>query len=322
MKPTACGSFVRPATALSYRFLIWLLFLFVALVSFRAVADCQQQLELFNQHIELQNERSIKAKLDHLLASGQCTDTDEIHAKRVTATRLFSLAYEAQSVESSATQVRQLMLASEEIYPTWRTLSFLGLQDHRQQRYTDAARRLQAVLVLLDDPVATPQPPPVDTIRKVHQIASEALMLAPQFVPPPKVRGVSSGVLAVSVRGFSVRRTPLPISFQTASTQFTSHGEKALQSLHDALRSQSGRAVEIVGHADERGDSAFNLELSIKRAEKVRDWLVSQGVEQKITTSGRGESEPLELVDSDGYTQEQIWQLNRRVELRRERALD
>lgn len=80
-----------------------------------------------------------------------------------------------------------------------------------------------------------------------------------------------------------------------------------------AERIKSGSSmVRIEGHADERGTDAYNQELGQRRAEAVRELLLSMGVSSnKIETVSYGEKNPL-AVDST----EIAWQKNRRVELK------
>jgi outer membrane protein OmpA-like peptidoglycan-associated protein len=67
--------------------------------------------------------------------------------------------------------------------------------------------------------------------------------------------------------------------------------------------------IMVAGHTDSDGSEAYNQELSVRRAESVRNALVSQGVATtRITTMGFGESQPV----TDNAT-EAGKQLNRRV---------
>ncbi len=68
-------------------------------------------------------------------------------------------------------------------------------------------------------------------------------------------------------------------------------------------------SMTIVGHTDSKGSDPYNQALSERRADSVRDYLISQGLEgSKISTSGRGESDPAASNDTaDGRQQ------NRRV---------
>ncbi|MFT3694788.1 MAG: OmpA family protein [Kofleriaceae bacterium] len=67
--------------------------------------------------------------------------------------------------------------------------------------------------------------------------------------------------------------------------------------------------VEIQGHTDERGDDAYNLDLSDRRAHSVREYLIGKGVaEGRLTAQGYGETQPL-----DRNHNEAAWAKNRRV---------
>lgn len=69
--------------------------------------------------------------------------------------------------------------------------------------------------------------------------------------------------------------------------------------------------VEVVGHADRSGPRDYNLALSRRRAENVRDVLVQEGVpEDEITITARGEDDPL-VPTPDGVREPR----NRRVEI-------
>ncbi|MGN6108882.1 MAG: OmpA family protein [Kofleriaceae bacterium] len=67
--------------------------------------------------------------------------------------------------------------------------------------------------------------------------------------------------------------------------------------------------IEVQGHTDERGDDAYNLELSDKRAKAVEKYLADKGVDPKrLTAQGYGETQPL-----DRRSNEAAWAKNRRV---------
>ena len=68
-------------------------------------------------------------------------------------------------------------------------------------------------------------------------------------------------------------------------------------------------AVEVQGHTDERGNDAYNLDLSDRRAKAVKDYLVGKGVDEKrLTSQGYGETQPLIREHN-----EKAWAKNRRV---------
>ncbi len=67
--------------------------------------------------------------------------------------------------------------------------------------------------------------------------------------------------------------------------------------------------VRIEGHADERGTREYNLALSARRAQAVKNFLVSQGVAaNRISTIAYGKERPIALCD-----EERCWAQNRRA---------
>jgi outer membrane protein OmpA-like peptidoglycan-associated protein/tetratricopeptide (TPR) repeat protein len=73
--------------------------------------------------------------------------------------------------------------------------------------------------------------------------------------------------------------------------------------------------IEVIGHADEKGSSMYNQSLSEKRANSVKQMLVSSGVNpNRIITVGKGENEPV-LNDPD-LSPDDPGKLNRRVIVR------
>ncbi len=76
--------------------------------------------------------------------------------------------------------------------------------------------------------------------------------------------------------------------------------------------------VEIGSHTDNKGNDAYNLELSQKRAESVVNYLIAAGVEkERLRAKGYGEEEPIAPNEnSDGSDNPEGRQKNRRTEFR------
>jgi outer membrane protein OmpA-like peptidoglycan-associated protein len=71
--------------------------------------------------------------------------------------------------------------------------------------------------------------------------------------------------------------------------------------------------VEISGHTDFVGSKEFNKSLSLRRANAVRSFLTSKGVDpRRIKTVGYGEERPIASNDDEQEGRE----LNRRVEFK------
>jgi OmpA-OmpF porin, OOP family len=68
--------------------------------------------------------------------------------------------------------------------------------------------------------------------------------------------------------------------------------------------------LEVQGHTDERGDDAYNLDLSERRAAAVMAYLITHGVAApRLSSQGYGETQPL-----DRHHGEAAWRKNRRVD--------
>jgi OmpA-OmpF porin, OOP family len=84
--------------------------------------------------------------------------------------------------------------------------------------------------------------------------------------------------------------------------------------LDDLISKMSGLNLEVViavGHTDSVGTDAYNQRLSVRRAEAVKSYLVSKGVEKnRVYTEGKGEKQPV----ADNKTAEGRAK-NRRVEI-------
>jgi OmpA-OmpF porin, OOP family len=60
------------------------------------------------------------------------------------------------------------------------------------------------------------------------------------------------------------------------------------------MKDNSQFTLELIGHTDSQGSDDYNLELSQKRANSVKNFLIKEGVaESRITAIGKGESEPI-----------------------------
>jgi outer membrane protein OmpA-like peptidoglycan-associated protein len=89
---------------------------------------------------------------------------------------------------------------------------------------------------------------------------------------------------------------------------------QALGTIHQApnlYRANTSSRVTTTGHTDTSGPDAYNMALSLRRANAVKDALVRDGVPaQAISVVGKGESQPL-APTGDGVREAQ----NRRVQI-------
>ena len=90
-------------------------------------------------------------------------------------------------------------------------------------------------------------------------------------------------------------------------------GQQSLRDLGDTIKAKGARVVDIdvIGHTDSDGSEEYNQALSVRRAQSVKDYLVSEGVDPAIIdVSGQGELNPITSnATKEGRAQ------NRRVDI-------
>ena len=88
-------------------------------------------------------------------------------------------------------------------------------------------------------------------------------------------------------------------------------GRAKLDDLVDKIKGISLEVIIAVGHTDAVGSDEYNQKLSVRRAESVKAYLVSKGIEKnRVYTEGKGEKQPV----ADNKTAEGRAK-NRRVEI-------
>jgi outer membrane protein OmpA-like peptidoglycan-associated protein len=119
----------------------------------------------------------------------------------------------------------------------------------------------------------------------------------------------------IEMRKLSVNVTGVlrNIYFDFDKATFKTESYNELNKLEAMLRENSNITVEISGHTDGIGTKDYNLYLSRKRAEAVKDFLTKKGIDaRRIKAVGYGKSRPLVSNDDELEGRE----LNRRVEFK------
>ena len=102
------------------------------------------------------------------------------------------------------------------------------------------------------------------------------------------------------------------VSFDFDSTRLGVNAQTILEDVVKTMQGQSTMKVEIAGHTDNYGSEEYNRDLSQRRADAVKDYLIGKGISaDSLRATGYGESQPVASNDND-FDREQ----NRRVEFR------
>jgi peptidoglycan-associated lipoprotein len=98
------------------------------------------------------------------------------------------------------------------------------------------------------------------------------------------------------------------VLFVFDSTDLSDAARTILQKDVDWMKKWPTTKVMVEGHADSRGTTEYNLALGERRADGVRDYIVSLGVAaDRITIVSKGEEQPICSEESEA-----CWQQNRR----------
>jgi outer membrane protein OmpA-like peptidoglycan-associated protein len=157
-----------------------------------------------------------------------------------------------------------------------------------------AARERQAAQAEIDRAKQVAEQARLDQIRLRQQLVE-------QFNRVLETRETTRGLI-VNMSG---------VWFDTGKATLKPGAREKLSKIAGILSGHAGLKLEVEGHTDNTGSNELNQELSERRAEAVREFLIQQGVSPaSITAHGMGESQPVASNDTAAGRQ-----LNRRVEM-------
>lgn len=133
-----------------------------------------------------------------------------------------------------------------------------------------------------------------------HDMDKQAEQIKTQ-IPGAKVERVGEGIKVE----FNEK-----ILFAFSKSDLSDSAKMNLNNLATILKNNPNTNIEIQGHTDSRGTEEYNMGLSLRRANSVKDYLTSQGIDtSRMTVKGYGETAPAYSNDTpEGMAQ------NRRVE--------
>lgn len=136
-----------------------------------------------------------------------------------------------------------------------------------------------------DDPVA------VGDVGADADIASRDMMFDPLGSDSGNISGLNT------------------VYFAYDSSALTSETRRELANNADWIKANSNVTMQIEGHCDSRGSVEYNLALGERRAQSVKDYLVSLGIDaRKLTIISYGKEKPIAQGDD-----ESAWSRNRRA---------
>jgi peptidoglycan-associated lipoprotein len=124
--------------------------------------------------------------------------------------------------------------------------------------------------------------------------------------------GMSGTEVGASGSGAPEMGVSFPVVyFDYNQSVIRSEAKEPLRNAAESLKSNTKAQIAIEGHCDERGSSEYNLALGERRAQSVKSYLRTLGVDGKrLSAISYGKERPVD----PGHTEE-AWAKNRRAEL-------
>jgi outer membrane protein OmpA-like peptidoglycan-associated protein len=293
-----------------------------------ALADCSVDLANVERGMQSLPWQDVEALVRKIDASITCEPWEQTKASGLLSTKLI---FEAKKIDLELKQpgAAALIEKAAKLDVDWRSLELQGRIQRSAGKFRDAAASFQEAINLIANSdgaggagaAAWRNEAGKSDRANLATEADEAKHLAAAgsqgvlVVAASDRAGNPGGVFSAAVdRGAVGVRVPAPILFEFNSAQLTQVGREAAQEIATFLKARDPKSVTVAGHTDHVGSETYNIELSRKRAGTIAGFLKDSGVTARITTVGKGYSEPWKLSQGATFTQAQIDELNRRVE--------
>jgi peptidoglycan-associated lipoprotein len=125
----------------------------------------------------------------------------------------------------------------------------------------------------------------------------------------PAVDSLASGAAAPGSQQDFVVNVGDRVFFETDQTDLTGQARSTLDKQAQWLQQYGNYSFTIEGHADERGTREYNIALGARRAQNVRDYLASRGINPgRMRTVSYGKERPVAVCNDIS-----CWSQNRRA---------
>ena len=243
-------------------------------------APCDSLAANFKSAIAARSLPKMKEALDAVVDDSACNF--DIDAYRLQAINFAVDAASSASIDAERNEMIEFAEGAVRIGGTWRSAETVGDYYARRGEFMKALAWYETGISFLSSRAATDSTPQdrkqllARAEAAKHQASDdgEGRRQAASFAKTTRdVDGTLGGIYSRDLlRGAEVVAVPLPINFYFDQTRFTPVGEKAIEELLEAIKQQRVENVVLVGHTDPRGDHAYNVELSKRRAAAVRDY--------------------------------------------------
>ena len=239
---------------------------------------------------------------DQLLTAKQALDQAETaHQEDPQSFEERSLAYVAQRKAQLAMALAGVAAAKQEIEKA--DADYKRLQDELRKKALSAAEENQRKLENVRKQLEAQGKKLNWTAKELKEAQKKYLAAMKSLEEVAKVKEESRGMV-ITLSG--------AVLFTTGKTDLLPIAQEKLEKVAEVLQQQDpNKKIVVEGHTDSVGSDSANLALSQRRADAVRAFLVSKGVESdRISAVGKGEAFPVaDNKTPDGRAN------NRRVEI-------
>jgi peptidoglycan-associated lipoprotein len=152
----------------------------------------------------------------------------------------------------------------------------------------------------------TPQPPPAE---KTTATPAPPPPPPPPSTPPEASKPLTDEEIWAKMTLDEANKAGLlkSVYFEYDSINLSEEARTLLQRNADFLKKRGAVKIMVEGHADSRGTNEYNLALGERRADAVRDYVISLGIPtERVTIVSKGEEQPFCKEESEG-----CWKQNR-----------
>jgi peptidoglycan-associated lipoprotein len=152
---------------------------------------------------------------------------------------------------------------------------------------------------------APPAPPPAAPVPPPPPPPPAA---APRAVPTPPPLTDEEVFQRKTLDQLNAEHPLADVFFDYDMSEIRADARGPLQANADWMKKWAGTQITLEGHADSRGSAEYNLALGSRRANSVKDYLVSLGVPaSRVTVVSKGKEAPFCTEETEA-----CWQQNRR----------
>lgn len=167
----------------------------------------------------------------------------------------------------------------------------------------------------------TAEPQPAATTSQTVEPQPAAAQTASAPVSSVSAQGsnlsATGSSLSAQQTGFNIEiNLASDVLFDFDKADLKPEADPELQKAAEVIREKGKGLILITGHTDSKGSEAYNKKLSLARAQAVKKWFESNGLQHDFQTDGKGAADPIAPnTNEDGSDNPEGRAKNRRVEI-------